>query len=693
MNNLDFFAEYEGYKRRADRIFESLDKKINSNKDELDEAFFGLVQTAKDREGELKNYFLKLLKAPNWQGYKIDIGGKEVEIGKATPEEIEKAWENIKTQGLNDSFTGAIKQDGDSIIYQKGKGRPMKGGQQDSNQDPNQDPNQDQAQDQDQTQNDLPSYEITYDKKSGKYFFGSNERFATKITNSITDLETYNWKQSPLKVLFEDPLKFGVGEIVFDFKEGVIASVRSGFWIGDFSGRLFNAAFAAGKSFRGRFSNNNEEWKSEPTSFISGTFNDTSRTGILGLDDVKQGNESSSFHLIQLPVGHSVEILTDKQLRHTITCEKRLDTTNSNFIYSVYMGYDIDQNSPNKITLPWEVIRENYNAYIISKKIKNLPELFSLNSNEKVLEMRIVESGTPPVFKLREKFDEKKSYSEDVLNLRGLKQISANVRSKKIKFNITNQAELENLNKIKGYINSKQFENDLKRASVYLDNKLISLEDIKTKFPYLVNVFTKDVIQEAAVNFGTSKKSFGRKSFSSTSNIKNPYTNKRFEYPYEIVDYLNKKYEQEIAANSGRRPKKYQKEYEDLYNAVFGAQKVSSSKSGDQATPAGGATTDNPVALGGMSQDENAVLKRIENFVKHFVYRIDNGKSTNAIRDYFIKLLQSKITAHKPKSSTTTPAPAKKQGAPANPRSGGVGGNLSESFVRDEIRKILKGLL
>ena len=30
MNNLDFFTEYENQKRRAQSIFESLDKKINS---------------------------------------------------------------------------------------------------------------------------------------------------------------------------------------------------------------------------------------------------------------------------------------------------------------------------------------------------------------------------------------------------------------------------------------------------------------------------------------------------------------------------------------------------------------------------------------------------------------------------------------------------------------------------------------
>ena len=164
--------------------------------------------------------------------------------------------------------------------------------------------------------------------------------------------------------MFEDPLKFGLREITFDFKEGVIASARDGFWIGDFAGRFLEADFI-GNNFRGQFFANNEDWKSQPTAFISGTFVDNSKTGILGLDNAKKGSESSNFHLIQLPPNHSIEILTDKQLRHTITCEKRLDITNANFIYSVYKGYDIDNSSPERVTLPWEAIREDYNSYNI----------------------------------------------------------------------------------------------------------------------------------------------------------------------------------------------------------------------------------------------------------------------------------------------------------------------------------------
>jgi hypothetical protein len=570
MNNLDFFSEYESQKIRAQKIFESLDKKIGSNKNELNEAFFGLkFNTAKSREKALKDYFFKITKAPNWQSYSVDLDstGKQVRIENATPEDLDDAWEFIRDQAVDDEFKGAIKQDGDSIIYQKvGKSSNA----QDSSQDAGADADVNANANAQQSQSSAPTYELTYDKKQGKYFFGSNERFVTKIGNALSEIQTYNFAKSPLKYLFENPLKFGLREIVFDFEAGKIDAARDGFWIGDFAGGMLEADFI-GNNFRGQFFANNEDWKSKPTAFISGTFTDNSQTGILGLNDVKQGNENYAFHLIQLPPNYSVEILTDKQLRHTITCEKRMDISNSNFIYSVYMGYDIDQSSPKSITLTWETIRAEYDAYKISGKMNSLPDLFSLASDEKIIELKVVELGTPPSFKKRERFDSAKEYVENTAGLRGLKQVSGSQYNRDLKFNITSDSDFENFNKIKGYINSNQFANDLNQASIYLDNKLISLRDIKNKFPYLVNVFTSDVLKEAVVNLANPRKSYGRRTYSSRPSVKNPLTGKKFEETYEIVEFLNQKYKKDIEANGGKKPVAYQKEYQDLYNAVFGS--------------------------------------------------------------------------------------------------------------------------
>jgi cell division septation protein DedD len=709
MNNIDFFAEYEGQKRRSERIFEALDKKINSNKGELDEAFFGLIGGKKNKKDDssweklspeeqeeiFESHFEIALQNIEDKELKIDLGGgRIVKVVDLSPFEKYEALEIFKKQASKFNFKPTFIESGGFLVYGQSQNK-----QQDSSKE----------QDSNKEQESSPTYQITYDKKSGKYFFGSTDRYVMEINNATSELQTYNWQKSPLKYLFENPLKFGLRELVFDLKEGKIATARDGFWIGDFSGGLFEASFV-GNNFKGRFFNNNEEWKSKQTAFISGTFSDKSKSGILGLNDVKQGNENYAFHLIQLPENYSVEILTDKQLRHTIICEKRLNNINSNFIYSVYMGYDIDQSSPNRVTLTWEDIRANYDSFKVGKKMKSLPGLFSLVSDENIIEMRVVEVGTPPSFKKKEKFDDTKEYIENTSNLRGLKQISGSQYNRNLKFDITNDSEFENLNKIKGYINSKQFEDDLKKASVYLDNKLISAGDIKSKFPYLVNVFTPEVISEAIVNLANPKKSYGRTGFASSSNLKNPITGRKFEEPYEIADYLNQKYKDEIEANGGRKPVNYQKEYSDLYNAVFGQKTASATVKKEP--------TNSPTDIGGMSKDEDVVLKRIENFVKYFVYKIDDGKNTNKIRKYFIDLLKSKITAHKepvqvtatstttpsatPTTSTTTTSAtpttqasptAKKTKASTTPKKGGVGKIQKESFVRGEIRKLLKELL
>jgi hypothetical protein len=693
MNNLDFFQEYENYKRKTQSIFESLDKKINSKKNELNEALFGLIKTAKDREKEIKDIFFDLPNDEDVKDYSIDLGSKNfVKIENATNDDLEQAWEILRTEIEKDGFKGKLWFNANGLLSYHTADEVKKNEKQPNN----------------QQQDSLPAYKITYDKKNNRYLFGSPDRYVTKISNALSELQTYNWEKSPLKYLFEDPLKFGLREIVFDFKEAKISAVRDGFWNGNFAGGLFEADFV-GNSFKGRFFSNNEDWKSKPTAFVSGTFTDKSKTGILGLKDVKQGNENYAFHLIQLPPSYSIEVLTDKQLRHTITCEKRMDTSNSNFVYSVYMGYDIDQVSPKSIVLPWENIRAYYNSYKVSGKMKSLLNLFSLESDESIIELRIVEAGTPPSFKKKEKFDDKKEYIENTSNLRGLKQISGSQYNRNLNFDITSDSDFENFNKIKGYINSNQFQSDLKKASVYLDNKLISTQEIKNKFPYLVNVFTSDVISEAGVNLANPKKNYGKQTYNTRSGkIKNPLTGKNFEQSYEISDYLNQKYKAEIEANGGRKPDAYQKEYQKLYDAVF------NSKSNVYSSASIG--SESSTQLSSANKEEDVVLKRIENFVKYFVYKIDDGKNTNKIRKFFIDLLKSKITAHKELSKASQPTsqptaqptaqptvqpiaqpiaqPVSKKGsAPKSPKKGGVGGAIKENLIRLEIRKILGNIL
>ena len=694
-NQLDFFAEYEGQKRRAERIFESLDTKLDRNHSQLDEALFGLIGGKKkkqdnsnwdslspeEQEKTFESHFEIALQNIEDKDLRIDFGGgKIVYVDELTQEQKEDALEMFKKQASKFKYKPSFVESKGFLVYDSKSATD------------------DQKSQTDQTQDASSKYKLTYNKKEKKYFFGNERRKVSIIRNALSELDVYKWDKSPLKFMFEDSLSFDLEDLSFDFNEGTIRVATGGYWFGNFVGTATKDVDFKGNAFKGMFFGNNDSWISKPTAFVDGKFIDYSKTGLLGLKNVVQATENNSFHLIQLPANYSIEILTDKQIRHTITCQKRLDNINSNFVYFVYSGYEIDQSEPKKITLLWENIRKNYNAYKVSKKMTSLPELFSLNSGENIIELRVVEAGTPPSFKKKEKFDETKEYIENTANLEGLKKVSGSKYNRNFKFDITNDSDLENLNKIKGYVNSPQFENDLKKASVYLDNSLISLGDIKSKFPYLVNVFTEDVLSEAYVDLTRrgSRRNYGWDSGTTTrsSSVKNPLTNKPFTAPYEISDYLNQKYKSQIEQLGGRKPKEYDQDYKNIYNAVFGDK-------GKNSTNAPSSTTSSKEVTS--SKEEDAVLKRLESFVKHFVYKIDDGKNTNQTRKYFIDLLKSKVSAHKEPITKQTSAQATQTTAATTaptqtttattPKKGAIGKVQKESLVRNEIRKILKEIL
>jgi hypothetical protein len=164
-----------------------------------------------------------------------------------------------------------------------------------------------------------PVYELVKEK-NGLYYFGDKNRKTATIDNAQSQIDTYDWKNSPLKWLFEPGLKFELNSIAFDFKRGIILNVKSINWEGPFFGNTFTGVFK-GSAFKGNFLGSNDDYQAHPTTFIEGAFSDSTRTGLLGLPDVTDANQT--FNLIQVPVGYSIEILTNNQIRHTITVNKK----------------------------------------------------------------------------------------------------------------------------------------------------------------------------------------------------------------------------------------------------------------------------------------------------------------------------------------------------------------------------------
>lgn len=658
MNHTDFFEEYKNKKQASEDLFKSIESKFGP----LNE---GMINEAIE---DLKDYFYKIMQAPNWEPYKLFLGDnadpKYIEVGKATKDQINQAWNIIAQQAKADGFKGEIKNTGKNgtVVYNSIK---------------KQDANQDQeSAETGETQNAGPANYQLIKTKQG-YQFGGPERIATTIDNAQSEINNYDWGQSPLKFLFEPHIQFNGSSIAFDFKRGIILDFK-GTWNGLFVGKMFDGIYK-GESFNGNFSSKNENWQSPPTAFVDGTFNDTTKTGILELNNVTNANLGDEFHLIQVPVGFSIEILTSKQLRHTITVSKRLDNIDSNFSYSVYMGYNMDA-TPNIVTLPWSKIRQEFDSYSISYKTKSIPGLLTLQSDEQIIELSVLKAGTPPVFKKKEKFDATKQYSEDVGNLSGLKDLTRVTRYN-LNLKLNDDQDFENFTKMKGYVDSPKFMQDLDSISTFLDNDIITAADI-AKFPYLKNIFTSEVLSEASFTGAKNKryKSFSQTGSGSGSIPRLPGSNQPLKTAADIATYLNDKYKEDLKIG---RQDRYNKESKELYDLIVLKKPIRKS-----AYP-----TSSQQSVQTQEKESDAALGRLNNFVKNFVYKIDAGSKTNEVRAFIIDAIKKKI---KPAPQEQPEVQAQTQGV--DPTKGiaqpNVKGPLThESFIRLEIRNILEGLL
>ena len=679
MNYTDFFQEYQNNKKASEDLFQSLESKF-LNEGQVDEALFGLIKGAKDREKELADYYHKITtNAPNWQSYNLNLGGnKFVEIGKATDAEKKQAWNELLKKASSDKFKGGIANEKGVVVYDS----KVKS----------------QAQSQQQTQTGATqtqqtgatqstNYKLIPSKKfKGALEFGGPNRYVGKITMPANSVyENYDWSQSPLKFLFEPPLEFAGNTIAFDLKRNVILNFN-GDWKGPFIGGTFVGSYE-GNSFKGNFSSKNELWKAQPIAFVDGTFNDTTKTGILGLNNIEEATESDTFNLIQIPAGFSVEIFTNKQLRHTITITKRLDNVDSNFVYSVYMGYEIDSSTPNVVTLPWGQIRQDFNNYQISSQTTSLPDLFSLQSGEQIIELRVLKAGTPPVFTKKEKFDDTKQYSEDVGNLPGLKDITKVVKYN-LNFKLNNDKDFDGFNKMKGYVSSPQFSQDLDSVSTYLDNGIINSKDIE-KYPYLNNVFD-NILSE--VNF-TGRGRTGKRTMTiSGTGLGSlpvvPGTTRAVKDQADIASYLSVKYKDDLAANKKDR---YNSEFVTLMNLLKSSKRKGVGSIGN-INPKTGAQS--------QEKESDVILRRLENFIKNFVYKIDAGDKTNEVRMFIINAIKNKLNTQVPAPTQVQPSTSStastvgfgaKQTAQSQITANPI--KVTESVVRLKIRNILKEML
>ena len=156
----------------------------------------------------------------------------------------------------------------------------------------------------------------------------------------------------------------------------------SGIWVsGDFGDsdkkyvfKGYNSQFLDGRFFGEFYLSPNLSFKTSPSNFYTGTFDDN-LNGIIGQTDANFGKYTSGgFSLIQIPV-NSVLILKDgSKNTYKIKLIKRLDENSEAFIFEV-----IAEKST-KITIPWETIRKKLELNTANIAIGQpfpLPEIIS----------------------------------------------------------------------------------------------------------------------------------------------------------------------------------------------------------------------------------------------------------------------------------------------------------------------------
>ena len=377
----------------------------------------------------------------------------------------------------------------------------------------------------------------------------------------------------------------------------------------------------------------------------------------------------------------------------TISVDKRLDETDSNFAYTIYLGYEIDYSSPIKKIISWEQIRQEYDNYEISKDIKSIPNLLTLQKNESIIELKVIKAGTPPVFNNKEKFNPNKKQE-------------ALIYGYNLAFDINDENEFEKFIKLKGYISSSQFLKDLKEVAQLIKDGIIDLNYLSKNAPYLKNILS-DFFEQSSlkeVNLINRKGSGYTRydnNFNRDGNLINTFTGARIKTEQDIEEFLQTKYKDHYS-RYGEYPKEYNSDYNYYYNKII-------------RNTRGSQYNSNIYNQNNTNKKEvNDAVRRLENLIIYFINKIDAGEKTDSIKslvsnNIIKKSIQKYIPAKNKKETPTAPItptsenPTDKSKKPiekktknkiSKPKAGEIGrGKMTESQIRLAIRNVVNGIL
>lgn len=238
-----------------------------------------------------------------------------------------------------------------------------------------------------------------YKTPNGMFLFGGKN--VAKELNVDAELplsnDEFDLRNSKLNFMLLPGTKFEAEKITIDLKKQIITFFK-GFWeSGPFIGQTFQGTFD-GSSFQGNFYSRYTDYESHPTTFVNGTFRDTTNKGILGMPNTITLNKAKNrkFNLITIPVGYYLQFRSVNGITGYIKVLKRLDATNSDFRFEVLDGF-AGETSPNIVPLTWDYMRQNWNSLLINpKNPRNFAGIINVPDGDAIKEMYV--SVAPATF-------------------------------------------------------------------------------------------------------------------------------------------------------------------------------------------------------------------------------------------------------------------------------------------------------
>ena len=236
-------------------------------------------------------------------------------------------------------------------------------------------------------------------EKDGIYYFGPVSTTSELNQDAKLPLlaNEYDLRSSKLSFILLPGTEFHAEQMTIDLKKSEIKFFKGVWNSGPFYGKTFQGKFQ-GSSFNGGFYGPFTNYESHPTTFVEGTFRDTTGKGLLGMPNTitLEKARNRKFNLITIPVGHYLQFRSVNGITGYIKVLKRLDGISSNFRFEVLNGFD-GKKSPEIINKPWDYFRQNWKIMEINPKDPiNFGGLIQVPEGDKIKEMYI--SVAPATF-------------------------------------------------------------------------------------------------------------------------------------------------------------------------------------------------------------------------------------------------------------------------------------------------------